>query len=167
MPEQNLHITASSHLIGRMNSVTPWLKSCLRKELKGHSKKITVAHIFHTQDFAYTQTFKSMLIDFPEKHISQYAQYKYSSLPFTRQRYKSFRSTSSVSLPCRMPLSNQLHCLFATHTDLQCKGWLCIELYGQVKRGGVDRASSSDARGSGFEPWPLHLKKYHFFNLKP
>ena len=52
-----------------MNSVTPWLKSCLRKELKGHSKKITVAHIFHTQVFAYTQTFKSMLIDFP-KNIS-------------------------------------------------------------------------------------------------
>ena len=33
----------------------------------------------------------------------------------------------------------------------------------QVGRGGVDRASSSDARGPGFEPRPLHLKKYHFF----
>ena len=37
----------------------------------------------------------------------------------------------------------------------------------QVGRGGVDRASSSDARGSGFEPQPLHLKKYHFFTPKP
>ena len=127
--EQKLHITASFHLIGGMNSVTPWLKSCLRKELKGHSKKITVAHIFHTQVFAYTQTFKSMLIDFPEKHISQYAQYIYSYLPFTRQRYKSFKSSCSVSLLCRMPLSNQLDCLFATHTDLQCMQGLCIELY--------------------------------------
>ena len=33
----------------------------------------------------------------------------------------------------------------------------------QVGHGGVDRASSSDARGPGFEPRPLHLKKYHFF----
>ena len=33
----------------------------------------------------------------------------------------------------------------------------------QVGRGGVDRASFSDARGPGFEPRPLHLKKYHFF----
>ena len=31
---------------------------------------------------------------------------------------------------------------------------------GQVGRSAVDRASSSDARGLGFEP---HLKKYHFF----
>ena len=34
---------------------------------------------------------------------------------------------------------------------------------GQVGRGGVDRASSSDARGPEFKPWPLYLKKYHFF----
>ena len=40
---------------------------------------------------------------------------------------------------------------------------LFFELQGQVGRGGVDRVSSSDARGSGFEPRPLHLKKYHFF----
>ena len=33
----------------------------------------------------------------------------------------------------------------------------------QVGRGGVDRASSSDARGPGFKPWPLHFKRYHFF----
>ena len=33
----------------------------------------------------------------------------------------------------------------------------------QVGRSGVDRESSSDARGSGFEPRPLRLKKYHFF----
>ena len=87
-----------------MNSVTPWLKSCLRKELKGHSKEITVAHIFHTQVFAYTKTFKkSMLIDFPEIHISQYALYKYSNLPFTRQRYKSFRSTAQSVFPAECP----------------------------------------------------------------
>ena len=29
----------------------------------------------------------------------------------------------------------------------------------QVGRSGVDRASSSDARGPGFESWPLRLKK--------
>ena len=29
----------------------------------------------------------------------------------------------------------------------------------QVGRGGVDRASSSDAQGPEFEPWPLNLKK--------
>ena len=29
----------------------------------------------------------------------------------------------------------------------------------QVGRSGVDRASSSDARGLGFEPWPLRFKK--------
>ena len=33
----------------------------------------------------------------------------------------------------------------------------------QVGRSGVDRASSSDARGLGFEPRPLHFKKYHLF----
>ena len=43
---------------------------------------------------------------------------------------------------------------------------LFFELQGQVGRGGVDRVSSSDARGSGFEPRPLHLKKYHFFTRK-
>ena len=37
----------------------------------------------------------------------------------------------------------------------------------QVGRSRVDRASSSDARGPGFEPRPLHFKKYHFFTLKP
>ena len=37
----------------------------------------------------------------------------------------------------------------------------------QVGHGGVDRASSSDARGPGIEPRPLHLKKYHFFTPKP
>ena len=31
----------------------------------------------------------------------------------------------------------------------------------QVGRSGVDRASSSDALGPGFEPWPLRFKKYH------
>ena len=29
----------------------------------------------------------------------------------------------------------------------------------QVGRSGVDRASSSDARSLGFEPWPLRFKK--------
>ena len=33
--------------------------------------------------------------------------------------------------------------------------------------GGVNRASSSDSRGSGFEPRPLHLKKCQFFAPKP
>ena len=37
----------------------------------------------------------------------------------------------------------------------------------QVGRGGVDRASSSDSRGSGFATRPLHFKKYHFFTPKP
>ena len=36
----------------------------------------------------------------------------------------------------------------------------------QVGRGGVDGASSSDARGSGFEPRPPHHKKYHFFTYE-
>ena len=36
----------------------------------------------------------------------------------------------------------------------------------QVGRSGVDRASSSDARGPGFEPGPLRFKKYHFFTPK-
>ena len=31
----------------------------------------------------------------------------------------------------------------------------------------MDRASSPDARGPGFEPCPLHLKKYYFFTPKP
>ena len=31
----------------------------------------------------------------------------------------------------------------------------------------MDKASSSDARGPGLEPQPLHFKKYHFFTLKP
>ena len=37
----------------------------------------------------------------------------------------------------------------------------------QVGRSGVDKASSSDARGPGFEPRPLRFKKYHFFTPKP
>ena len=37
----------------------------------------------------------------------------------------------------------------------------------QVGRSGVDRASSSDARGLGFEPRPLSFKKCHFFTPKP
>ena len=37
----------------------------------------------------------------------------------------------------------------------------------QVGRGWVGRASSSDARGLGFEPRPLRFKKYHFFTPKP
>ena len=36
--------------------------------------------------------------------------------------------------------------------------WITL-FYRWVGRSGVDRASSSDARGSGFEPRPLHLKK--------
>ena len=40
-------------------------------------------------------------------------------------------------------------------------------LQSQVGRSGVDRASSSDARGPGFEPRPLRFKKYHFFTPKP
>ena len=34
-------------------------------------------------------------------------------------------------------------------------------------RGGVDRASSSDARGPGFEPRPIHLKKIPLLYPKP
>ena len=37
----------------------------------------------------------------------------------------------------------------------------------QVGRSRVDTASFSDARGAGFKPWPLRLKKYHFFTPKP
>ena len=37
----------------------------------------------------------------------------------------------------------------------------------QVGRSRVDRASSSDALGPGFDPWPLRFKKYHFFTPKP
>ena len=33
-----------------------------------------------------------------------------------------------------------------------------VKYFGQVGRSGVDRASSSDARGPGFEPRPLRLK---------
>ena len=36
----------------------------------------------------------------------------------------------------------------------------------QVGRSGVDRASSSDAQGTGFELRPLRFKKYHFFTPK-
>ena len=32
---------------------------------------------------------------------------------------------------------------------------------------GGDRGSSSDARGPGFEPWPLHLKKIPLLYPKP
>ena len=45
--------------------------------------------------------------------------------------------------------------------------WRSVSLFNHVGRSGVDRASSSDARGPGFEPRPLHLKKYHFFTPKP
>ena len=31
----------------------------------------------------------------------------------------------------------------------------------------MDIASSSDARGPVFEPWPLRFEKYHFFTPKP
>ena len=36
---------------------------------------------------------------------------------------------------------------------------VCVGWAGQLVRSGVDRASSSDARGPGFEPRPLRLKK--------
>ena len=39
------------------------------------------------------------------------------------------------------------------NADQMAKGYYC-----QVGRSGVDRASSSDARGPGFKPRPLHLK---------
>ena len=38
---------------------------------------------------------------------------------------------------------------------------------GKVGLGGVDRVSSSDVQGLGFEPQQLHLKKYPFFTPKP
>jgi len=43
--------------------------------------------------------------------------------------------------------------------------WSCC--LSQVGHSGVDRASSSDARGPGFKPRPLRFKKDHFFTLKP
>ena len=45
-------------------------------------------------------------------------------------------------------------------------GFHVIKIAGPIckeGRSGVDRESSSDARGPGFEPQLLHLKKYHFF----
>ena len=38
-----------------------------------------------------------------------------------------------------------------------------VKREGAASRDGVDRAASSDARGPGYEPWSLHLKKYPFF----
>ena len=46
---------------------------------------------------------------------------------------------------------------------VELKTEFCIVHEGQGGRSGVDRAASSDTRGPGFEPRPLHLKKYHFF----
>ena len=43
------------------------------------------------------------------------------------------------------------------------KNFFLVISLSQVGRSGVDIASSSDAQGLGFEPRPLHLKKYHFF----
>ena len=51
--------------------------------------------------------------------------------------------------------------------QVKMKSFFSVKLMSQVGRSGVDRASSSDARGLGFEPRPLRFKKYHFFTPKP
>ena len=88
--------------------------------------------------------------------------------------YGYFSRFEDHQIPTQFNLLNNLRSLlpnFKTQYTLQRNSatemlQLCIVLIicsRRVGRSGVDRASSSDAGGQGFEPRPLHLKKYNFF----
>ena len=75
---------------------------------------------------------------------------------------------SAASRPPPVNKCNPELCRMTKDGELAtCKKQVSSKIARQVGRSGVDIASSSDARGPGFEPRPLRFKKYHFFTPKP